>query len=148
MARKGWSQSDLSRAVFGEIVRADGYKAAKSHASIRTYLNGTGCPRPRTMAKLLDVLGLRREDVEADKFMREAATARRQAATARRYGVMSETSSPGGPPPVTDDVTLQVSTLTGEPDKAVLYIRKIVPTALALKICAMVAEADSAAAVP
>lgn len=141
MARKGWSQSDLARAVFGEKVRADGYKVAKSHASIRTYLNGTGCPRPRTMAKLLDVLGLRREDVEADKFMREAATA-------RRHGVMSETSSPGGPPPVTDDVTLQVSTLTGEPNKAVLYIRKIVPTALALKICAMVAEAESAAAIP
>lgn len=63
MNAKGMSNSDLARAVWGEVTDGKGYKVAKNRERIGVYLKGEGFPEPRTLAKLAEALDTTSEEL-------------------------------------------------------------------------------------
>lgn len=122
MLQKGMNQSDLAKAMWGTIVDSRGYTVAKNRDRITHYVKGRAYPEPENLAKLIDVLDLRLEDVQVSKIVRGAT---------RSSPHMAH--------------NLQVTMLAAEPGKAMLYMQKILPTDLALTICKMIAEAEAEA---
>ena len=61
---KGYSQSDLAREVWGEIVsKRTGHKVAKNRDRISSYEMGKSWPEPQTLAKIAAALGVTPEEL-------------------------------------------------------------------------------------
>jgi transcriptional regulator with XRE-family HTH domain len=67
MLKRGWSQSDLARAVWGaETTDSRGFRAAVGRDRISAYVNSKATPEPATLKKIADVLGLSPEALAPD----------------------------------------------------------------------------------
>lgn len=65
MSQKGWSNSDMARAVWGERVNKAGHREAVGRDRIATYLKGT-MPQPKTLASLAAALGVDVHDLSPE----------------------------------------------------------------------------------
>jgi len=117
MAERKMSASDLARAIWGDTTDSRGYKVAKNRDRIGAYLAGTGYPSKETLRKLCEVLGWSMADVPPAT----RSTAPRALAGA-------------------SDFTF--SMLADQPKLCSLYIRKILPTEVGLKIVHLVTESE------
>jgi transcriptional regulator with XRE-family HTH domain len=63
MNKKGFSDSDLARLVWGETEDNKGYKVARNRDRIGVYLKGKGFPKPKTLAAISEHLGLTTEEL-------------------------------------------------------------------------------------
>lgn len=63
MQEKGMGNSDLARAVWGEVEDGKGYKVAKNRHQVAVYLKGEGMPERATLQKICEVLGKTVEDL-------------------------------------------------------------------------------------
>jgi transcriptional regulator with XRE-family HTH domain len=67
MNKKGWSNSDLARAVWGEADATDKsgrtYRVARNRDRVGQYLKGTSFPEPRILAKLAEALDTTAEEL-------------------------------------------------------------------------------------
>jgi transcriptional regulator with XRE-family HTH domain len=70
MNAKGMGNSDLARAVWGEVDDNKGYKVAKNRHQVAVYLKGEGMPERATLQKIAEVLG-----TTADELAPETQTA-------------------------------------------------------------------------
>jgi hypothetical protein len=66
MAAKHMSGSDVARAVWGVKTDARGKQVARNRDRMTHYLAGRGYPRPETVLKLAEVLGLDPKDLERE----------------------------------------------------------------------------------
>lgn len=115
MGEKGWTNSDLARAVWGEKRNAAGHTEAKGRDRISVYLKGQTMPEARTLKLLADALGVTPEDL---------CPATTQRALAWEPKSVSMTVAPG------------------HPDKAHLTVDRVLPFTLAARIVALLAEHD------
>lgn len=60
---RDWSQSDLAREIWGEILGADGRKSARNRDRISVWERGSVVPDPLNLQKLCDVLGIPQEEL-------------------------------------------------------------------------------------
>jgi transcriptional regulator with XRE-family HTH domain len=116
---KGWNQSDLARAVWGEQTDAKGKTTAKGRDRISEYERGLSSPEPENLQALADALGVGIEDL-APKVT--AATVDRE------------------------DPALQFTMIAGHPDKVHLVINQLLPLEVAAKIVALISAATATAA--
>lgn len=58
LAQKGWSQSDLARAVWGSTQDAKGNSVARNRDRVSQYCSGKGVPEPENLKKIADALGV------------------------------------------------------------------------------------------
>lgn len=63
MQDKGMSNSDLARAVWGDVTDSQGYKVAKNRDRVAVYLKGTGFPEPATLHKIAEAVGVSKDDL-------------------------------------------------------------------------------------
>lgn len=63
MTKKGFSQSDLARAVWGTVTDKRGYEVAKNRDQVSQYLHGKSLPGPENLQKLANALGVATEDL-------------------------------------------------------------------------------------
>jgi len=68
MKKKGWDNSDLARAVWGETTDTKGYKVAKNRDRISVYLHGAGFPKPSTLHKIAEVLGVAKDELAPERM--------------------------------------------------------------------------------
>jgi hypothetical protein len=66
MGAKGWSNSDLARAVWGERVNNAGHREARNRDRVAEYLAARGFPSDDTMEKMVEVLETTRERLVGD----------------------------------------------------------------------------------
>jgi hypothetical protein len=66
MTDKRMSASDVARAVWGSKPNAQGRMVARNRDRMTHYLAGKGYPRPETVLKLAEVLGLDPKDLERE----------------------------------------------------------------------------------
>ena len=67
MMKRGWSQSDLARAVWKEEkFDSRNYRAAVGRDRISAYVNSKAIPEPATLKKLADALGMTPEQLAPD----------------------------------------------------------------------------------
>lgn len=67
MLKRGWSQSDMARAIWNEdTVDSRGNRAAKGRDRISQYVNGRQIPEPQTLRMMADVLGMTVEELAPD----------------------------------------------------------------------------------
>jgi hypothetical protein len=66
MNAKGWGNSDLARAVWGEVEDDKGYKVAKNRHQVAVYLKGEGMPERATLKKIAEMLDTTVEDLAPD----------------------------------------------------------------------------------
>jgi transcriptional regulator with XRE-family HTH domain len=63
MARKGMSQSDLARAIWGSVEDNRGRNTARNRDRISHYVRGSQMPEPRTLLAIAKVLGVEMADL-------------------------------------------------------------------------------------
>jgi transcriptional regulator with XRE-family HTH domain len=63
MARKGMSQSDLARAIWGAVPDARGHDTARNRDRISQYARGLQLPEPKTLTKIAEALGVTPADL-------------------------------------------------------------------------------------
>ena len=63
MNKKGFNNSDLARAVWGETTDSKGYIVARNRDRIGVYLKGQGFPEASTLAKIAKVLDTTAEEL-------------------------------------------------------------------------------------
>lgn len=68
MQKRGWSQSDLARAAFGQHKNTEGYTVARGRDRISVYLRGMQIPDPKNLAKIAKALHLKPEELAPDLF--------------------------------------------------------------------------------
>lgn len=120
MARKGWNQSQLARAAFGEYLEPGrGRVVARGRDRVSSYLRARTRPDPKTLARLAEVLGTTPERLAPCLFA----------------GAAHEVPE------------LDIRTVPGRDGKAVVLVRinKILPLALLPRLTALLAEADAEA---
>jgi hypothetical protein len=66
MAAKHMTGSDVARAVWGTKIDKHGKTVARNRDRMTHYLAGQGYPRPETVAKLAEVLGIDPRDLERE----------------------------------------------------------------------------------
>lgn len=118
MAQKGFSQSDLARAVWGTVTDTRGRDVARNRDRISHYVRGSQMPESRTLKALAEALG-----VEVTDLSPKIGTA-------------------GGaqkPPPYSFTV------VGGRSDVAMLTVHHLVPTRLAAEIVMMLSKAEPVA---
>jgi len=116
MARKGMSQSDLARAVWGSTTDARGRDVARNRDRISHYVRGTQMPEAKTIKKLADVFG-----VPVVELCPALALPQGRATQAE----------------------VNLTTVGGRPDLALLTVNKMVPMSVAVQILALLANADA-----
>ena len=117
MARRNMSQSDLARAVWGNFVDARGHDTARSRDRISCYVRGLQMPEPKTAKAIADALGVSPVDLIPS---------------------LDKPASRGAAP------DLAMSVVAGRPDTALLTVNKMIPLELAVKVLAMLAQAEGA----
>ncbi|MDR3472218.1 MAG: helix-turn-helix transcriptional regulator [Devosia sp.] len=115
---KGWNQSDLARAVWGETTDTRGRTVARNRDRISQYERGESVPEPENLARLAEALG-----VEVSELA-PAITA----ATIDR-----------------EDPEISMVAVAGHRDKVHLQLNILLPLSIALEIVALVHKAESAA---
>jgi transcriptional regulator with XRE-family HTH domain len=115
MARKGLSQSDLARAVWGPTKDTRGYDVAKNRDRISNYLRGLAVPDPSNMAAIAEKLGVTVAELAPD-----------QTASA------IDRAKP----------TVSMSAVAGH-DKTYLQVNKLVSFTLAAKIITLLSEEEA-----
>jgi hypothetical protein len=113
MARKGMSQSDLARAVWGKDTDTRGYEVAKNRDRISSYLRGRSIPEPANMKTIADKLGVTVAELAPD--------------------VLASVVDRAHP-------AVSMSMVAGHSDKTHLQVNKLVPMAVAAKIIALLSE--------
>ena len=63
---KGWSQSELARQVWGELITKAGRKVARNRDRISTYEKGKSWPDPHNLKKIAEALGMTVEELAPD----------------------------------------------------------------------------------
>jgi transcriptional regulator with XRE-family HTH domain len=113
MARKGVSQSDVARAVWGSATDNRGRDVARNRDRISNYVRGKQLPEPKTIKKLADVLGVTPSEL---------------------YPALGKPEGRNAPA----DVSL--TAVGGRPDMAFLVVNKMLPMNVAVKILSMIAD--------
>ena len=67
--RKGWSQSDLAREIWGTVEDARGYTVARNRDRISAYERGKATPERANLDALAQALGLPPEELAPDLLM-------------------------------------------------------------------------------
>jgi transcriptional regulator with XRE-family HTH domain len=60
---KGWTQSDLARAVWGPMISSEGKLVARNRDRISVYEKGLSSPSPLNLKRLADALGVAPADL-------------------------------------------------------------------------------------
>ena len=107
MTAKGFNNSDLARAVWGETEDAKGYKVARNRDRIGVYLKGTQFPEPATLAKIAEALGTTAEELAPE--ITAAAVDRERP-------------------------ELSISMVSGHPDKVHVQVNALLPLSAAVEI--------------
>lgn len=63
---KGWNQSDLARAVWGELTTKDGRQVARNRDRISAYEMGKSWPDPHNLQAIAKALEVKPEDLAPD----------------------------------------------------------------------------------
>jgi len=113
---RGMNQSDLARAVWGEVKNKQGLMVARNRDRISQYLAGKSNPEPDNLRRMAKALGVKPEELAPD-LVAEAIR--------------------GTKPEVA------FHAVSGHPDKVVLTINTIVPMQLAVKIVGDLASAGA-----
>jgi transcriptional regulator with XRE-family HTH domain len=115
MLDKGWSQSDLARAAFGETTDKRGYTVARNRDRISTYLRGAGFPDPVNLQKLAEALGTTKEELAPDIT-----------------GSAIERENP----------EIALTAIAGHADRVLLKVNKLLPMWLAAEIVTLISKHD------
>lgn len=67
--RKGWSQSELARHVWGTVEDSRGYTVAKNRDRISAYESGKAVPERSNLTAIADALGVTVEELAPDLVM-------------------------------------------------------------------------------
>lgn len=113
MARKGMSQSDLAREMWGVYVDKRGYEVARNRDRISVYLRGAGYPEQANLEKMAEILGIDAKELAPD--LTAAAVDR-------------------------DNPELALTAVAGHHDSVYLRVNKLVSLELAAKIATMISE--------
>lgn len=116
MTAKGWGNSDLARAVWGETTDTKGYKVARNRDRIGVYLRGDGWPEPKTAEKMAEVFGIPKEELMPDVT---AATVDRE------------------------HPELALTMVAGHTDKVHLQVNALVPLTIASQIIALIEQSKT-----
>jgi transcriptional regulator with XRE-family HTH domain len=116
MARRGLSQSDVARAIWGTTTDGRGREVARNRDRLSHYVRGSQMPEPKTMSALAKVLGVEMADLNP-ALDRDAA-------------------GRGAEQPL-------LTMVGGRTDMAVLSINRMVPLKLAVQILQLLSEADT-----
>lgn len=117
LIKKGWSQSDLARALWGTTTTKDGYTVARNRDRIGRYVKGINFPDPKTLTALAGALGTTPEDLAPDR--------------------MAESLEERTP-------QVSITQAANYPDKVHLFIDAIVPAAVAARIYSIMTEIQNA----
>lgn len=115
MARQGMSQSDLARAVWGSTIDPRGRDTAKNRDRISHYTRGSQLPEARTMKLLATALGVDPTELSPSRSL---------------------PSTPGSAREVS------LTTIGGRSDVALVSVNKMLPMSYAVRVLALLAEAD------
>ncbi len=107
LIKKGWSQSDLARTIWGEDTDSRGYSVAKGRDRISSYLRGKSVPEPRNLHAIADKLDMDPSELAPDLYRRTANKAGSEA---------------------------MFDVIAGEPDKAHVRINMIAPLSVAVEM--------------
>lgn len=118
MTARGWTQSDLARAVWGERTNSRGYREAKGRDRISVFLKGSTLPETTTLTAIAKAL-----DVEPDDLCPEG----HKKAMAWEPHSVSLTLAPG------------------HTDKARLVVDRVVPFHVGAEIISILAKHGLAA---
>ena len=113
LIRKGMSQSDLARSMWGETTDARGYKVARNRDRVSSYLSGRSWPEAQNLRRMAEALGVKEEDLAPDIT---AATVDRE------------------------KPALAITMVAGHPDKVHLVVDQLVPLALAARIASLLSD--------
>jgi hypothetical protein len=112
LLKKGWSQSDLARAIDGTFkVDSRGFKQWGSRDRISSYINKKAMPEPRTLTKIAKALDMDAADLAPN--LTAAAV---------------ENESPA----------LELKMVAGHRDKCLLRINQLVPMSVAVRVLALI----------
>ena len=125
MARRGLSQSDLARTVWGSTVDTRGKDVARNRDRISHYVRGSQMPAPRTLKLLADALGVPVHELVPG------------------LGAPPSVGVGAGVSPATE---LGLTVVAGQDGFAWLTVNKVVPWGLGVRILALIAEGGPAAA--
>lgn len=117
LLERNWSQSDFCRKLWpGEtIIDSRGYTAPKGRDRVSAWLADKNTPQPQQLQRIAEVLGMPAEEL-----------------------------APGGLSSVNERETpaLQISVLTGAPDRCMVRVNKLLPLSVALEIARLVEQAS------
>lgn len=120
LIRKGWSQSDLARAIWGSYTdERTGYKLARNRDRIARYVRGVNFPDPLALSQIAKALETTPEDLAPERVGESLAER-------------------------TPQVSIQQ--IPGYEDKVHLVIDALVPAKLAAKIYTLMVETDNVSA--
>lgn len=117
MLRRGMNQAALARRAFGTLTDKRGYEVPKGKDSLSGYLSGKRLPGPTKLAMLARAL-----DMEPEELLPNAL-----AAAADK-----------------EHLSFSMRELAGHPGNVWVTLDRLLPTTVAVKIAAMIAEADAA----
>lgn len=127
MEEQALSLTEVARRVWGTTKDTRGYEVAKNRDRIGHYLKGTSYPIPENLQKLADAVGV---PVESLTIAQRPAPLMRQSRRPREL------------PSVAHPEEVEILEINGAPGMSRLRINKAVATKLALKIFAMLTEAN------
>lgn len=116
MARRGLSQSDVARAIWGTVTDVRGRDVARNRDRVSHYVRGSQMPEPKTLSALAKVLGVELADLNP---------------ALDRDGVGRGAEQP------------LLTVVGGRPDMAVLSVNRMVPMKVAVKILQLLSEVDA-----
>jgi transcriptional regulator with XRE-family HTH domain len=117
MARKGLSQSDLARAIWGGVEDNRGRNTARNRDRISHYVRGSQMPEPKTLLAISRVLGVEMADLNP-----------------------ALDRTPNG----RQDEQPILTMVGGRPDLALLSVNRVVPMKVALEVLGTLMRAEAA----
>jgi transcriptional regulator with XRE-family HTH domain len=113
MNKRGWSNSDLARAVWGETKDKRGYTVARNRDRVGQYVSGKSFPDPKNLSKIAVALNVDPNDLAPDAM-----------------GAAIDKEKPA----------IQMTAVAGHYDKVHLTINTVVPLLVATKVIDLLAE--------
>lgn len=114
MARRGLSQSDLARAIWGNRIDNRGRDVAVNRDRISHYVRGSQMPEAKTLKLLAQALGVEPADL---------------------HPPLDRAVGPKNPP------SMAMTAVGGRPDVALLTVNRLVPLGVAVEVLRMLANA-------
>lgn len=115
MTRRGITQSDLARMVWGETTDSRGYKVARNRDRISQYLSGASVPETHNLQKLADALSMDVAELAPD---------------------LTASALDRSKPEVA------ITAVAGHLDRVHLVVNKLVPLTVAAQVVALIAGAE------